>query len=54
MFVGRPHPQSRRFLEVGAAMRPGGRLEVFHVMELTDVWRWLLNAPGHTEWEDEQ
>ena len=54
VFVGRPYPQSQRFLEVGAAMRPDGRLEVFHAMELTDVWRWLLYAPGHTEWEDEQ
>ncbi len=52
MFVGRPHELSRTFLEVGAAMRPDGRLEVFHAMELTDKWRWLLYAPGHTPWEE--
>jgi len=54
MFVGRPHAQAHRFLEVGAAMRPDGRLEVFHAMELTDMWRWLLYAPGHVEWEEER
>ena len=52
MFVGRPHELSRTFLEVGAAMRADGRLEVFHAMELTNKWRWLLYAPGHTPWEE--
>ncbi len=52
MFVGRPHDLSRTILEVGVAMRPDGRLEVFHAMEITDNWRWLLHAPGHAPWED--
>ena len=52
MFVGKAHDLSREFLEVGVAMRPSGRLEVFHAMHLTDNWRWLLYAPGHTPWEE--
>ena len=52
MFVGRPHELSRTILEVGVAMRPDGRLEVFHAMELTDRWRWLLYAPDHAHWEE--
>lgn len=42
MFVGRPHPQSRRFLEVSAAMRPDGRIEILHVMWLSDLWAHLV------------
>lgn len=52
VFVGRRHELSRSFLEVMVALRPSGRLEVFHAMELTDQWRWLLYAPGHTPWEE--
>lgn len=52
VFVGKRHELSRGFLEVMVALRPSGRLEVFHAMELTDQWRWLLYAPGHTQWEE--
>lgn len=52
VFVGRRHELSRDFLEVMVALRPSGRLEVFHAMELTDKWRWLLYAPDRTEWEE--
>lgn len=52
VFVGKRHELSRSFLEVMVALRPSGRLEVFHAMELTDQWRWLLYAPGHTPWEE--
>ena len=33
IFVGRPHDLSRAFLEIGIAMRPDGRLEVFHASD---------------------
>ncbi|WP_162933899.1 hypothetical protein [Actinomyces lilanjuaniae] len=52
VFVGPRHDLSRSLLEVMVALRPDGRLVVFHAMELTDRWRWLLYAPGHAQWEE--
>lgn len=42
MFVGHPHPQTDRYLEVGAELRGNGEIVVFHAMDLSDKWRWLL------------
>ena len=42
MFVGHPHPQTERYLEVGVELTYQGELVVFHSMELTDKWSWLL------------
>lgn len=41
--VGHPHAQTDRYLEVIAAQRPPRDLVIFHVMELTDVYRHLLS-----------
>ena len=53
VFVGRPHAQSRRYIEVIAAVTRTGDIVVFHAMELTDVWRHLVYEAGYTEWENE-
>lgn len=43
VFVGHPHAQTERYIEVIAAVRPPRGLLVFHVMELSDLYRYLLN-----------
>lgn len=53
VFVGRPHAQSRRYIEVIVAVTHTGDIVVFHAMELTDTWRHLVYEAGHTEWENE-
>ena len=53
VFVGRPHAQSRRYIEVIVAVIHTGDIVVFHAMELTDAWRHLVYEAGHTEWENE-
>ena len=41
VFVGHPHPQTDRYIEVLAAQR-GDDFVVFHVMPLSDLYRHLL------------
>lgn len=53
VFVGRPHAQSRRYIEVIVAVTHTGDIVVFHAMELADAWRHLVYEAGHTEWENE-
>lgn len=48
VFVGLPHPQARRYIEVIAAVGTDGNIRVFHVMELSDKWVHLLYEVGHT------
>jgi hypothetical protein len=43
VYVGHPHGQTGRYLEVIAAHRPPRTIVIFHVMELTDLYRHLLN-----------
>lgn len=43
VYVGHPHGQTDRYLKVIAAHRPPRTIVIFHVMELTDLYRYLLN-----------
>ena len=47
MFVGLPHPQALRYLEVGVAVDGRGRRTIFHVMEVTDLSRHLVPPADH-------
>ena len=42
MFVGLPHPQALRCLEVGVTVDGHGTRTVFHAMEVTDLYRHLI------------
>lgn len=42
MFVGLPHPQALRYLEVGVTVDGHGTRTVFHAMEVTDLYRHLI------------
>ncbi len=42
MFVGLPHPQALRYLEVGVAVDGRGGRTIFHAMEVTDLYRDLI------------
>lgn len=42
VYVGRPHAQTHRYLEIITAHRPPRDLVIFHAMELTDLYRHLL------------
>lgn len=43
VYVGHPHAQTERYLEVIAAHLPPRSIVIFHVMELTDTYRHLLH-----------
>lgn len=43
VYVGHPHGQTERYLEVIAAHRPPRTIVIFHVMPLTDMFRYLLH-----------
>ncbi|WP_434181431.1 hypothetical protein RI685_16470 (plasmid) [Clavibacter michiganensis] len=43
VYVGHPHGQTDRYIEVIAAMRPPRTVTIFHVMPLSDLYRHLLN-----------
>jgi hypothetical protein avisC_01788 len=47
MFVGLPHPQALRYLEVGVVVDGRGRRTIFHVMEVTDLYRHLVPPVDH-------
>lgn len=43
VYVGHPHGQTERYLEVIAAHQPPRTIVIFHVMPLTDQFRYLLH-----------
>jgi len=43
VYVGHPHGQTERYIEVIAAHRPPRTIVIFHVMPLTDAFRHLLH-----------
>lgn len=43
VYIGHPHAQTERYLEVIAALRPTRDLVIFHSMPLTDLYRHLLH-----------
>lgn len=43
VYVGRPHGQTERYLEVIAAHRPPRTIVIFHSMPLSDLYRHLLH-----------
>ena len=47
MFVGLPHPQALRYLEVGVTVDGRGRRTIFHAMEVTDLYRHLIPHTDH-------
>jgi hypothetical protein len=42
VYVGHPHGQTDRYIEVIAALRPPRDLIIFHVMDLSDLYRHLV------------
>jgi hypothetical protein avisC_01788 len=47
MFVGLPHPQALRHLEVGVTVDGRGRRTVFRAMEVTDLYRHIIPRTDH-------
>ena len=43
LYIGHPHAQTDRYIEVIAALRPPRTVNIFHVMPLSDFYRDLLN-----------
>jgi polysaccharide deacetylase 2 family uncharacterized protein YibQ len=43
LFIGHPHAQTGRYLEIMLAMQPPRGVVIVHAMELTDKYRHLLN-----------
>lgn len=43
LYIGHPHEQTDRYLEVIAAHIPPRTILIFHVMPLTDMFRYLLH-----------
>jgi hypothetical protein len=41
VFVGHPHGQTEEFIEVIIAIQPPGTIRFFHVMGLSDKFRYL-------------
>ena len=42
MFVGLPHPQAMRHIEVGVTVDGRGNRRIFHAMEVTDPYRCIV------------
>lgn len=42
VYIGHPHAQTDRYIEVIAASRPPRTIEIFHSMPLSDTFRYLL------------
>jgi hypothetical protein len=42
MYVGHPHGQTDRYIEVGLATWPPDNVVIFHAMPLTDLYRHLI------------
>ena len=47
MFVGLPHPQALRHLEVSVTVDGRGRRTVFRAMEVTDLYRHIIPRTDH-------
>lgn len=43
LYIGHPHTQTDRYIEVIAAHHPNRTITIFHVMPLSDLYRHLLN-----------
>lgn len=43
VYVGHPHAQTGRYIEVIAAHHPPGTVTIFHSMPLSDLFRHLLD-----------
>lgn len=44
VYVGHPHGQTDRYIEVLAAHRPPRTIVIFHSMPLSDLYRHLLHG----------
>lgn len=44
VYVGLPHPQALRHIEVIAWMEPPATVVIFHVMEVSDLYRHLIES----------
>ena len=42
MFVGLPHPQAMRYIEVGVTVDGRGSRRIFHATEVTDPYRHIV------------
>ena len=42
MFVGLPHQHAMRYIEVGVAVDGRGNRKIFHAMEVTDLYRYIV------------
>ena len=42
MFVDLPHPHAMRYIEVGVAVDGRGNRKIFHAMEVTDLYRYIV------------
>jgi hypothetical protein len=42
VYVGHPHGQTDRYIEVIVAVRPPRTMVIFHAMPLTDLYRHLI------------
>jgi hypothetical protein len=49
VFVGHPHSQTDRYIEVLAATGPPRDLVIFHAMELSDAYRHLITKRDDNE-----
>jgi hypothetical protein len=48
VFVGHPHGQTERYIEVIVALTPPRDLVIFHVMQLSDLYRHLIDENGES------
>ena len=49
VYVGHPHGPTDRYVEVIAALAPPRDLVIFHVMELSDLYRYLVDWEGESK-----
>ena len=49
VYVGHPHGRTDRYVEVIAALVPPRDLVIFHVMELSDLYRHLVDKEGESK-----
>lgn len=47
VYVGHPHGQTERWIEVIAAHRPPRTITIFHVMDLGSLYRHLIEGEGN-------
>ena len=49
LYIGHPHPQTHRYIEVIATLVPPRGVVIFHVMDLSDTYRYLLAQEDETQ-----